>query len=149
MKKISYLLFVFFFPLFITACGQAPKVAKVGEPAPDFTLVDLQGKTWTLSQLKGQVVFVNFWATWCPPCRDEMPSMQKLFTRQPEDKFKMLAILSKDDPVLADAFAEKVNITMPILVDQNNAVGRKYGLTGLPETYIVDKQGVVREKYRR
>ena len=121
----------------MSKCKELPQLEN---PPQIFTLVDRQGKSWTLSELKGQVVFINFWATWCPPCREEMPSMQKLYTRQPKDKFKMLAILNKDDPVLADAFAEKIIITMPILVDQNNAVGRKYGLTGLPETYIVDKQ---------
>ena len=147
MNKLLHLILLIFVFLFFAGCEQVQRVATVGKPAPDFTLVDRQGKSWTLSELKGQVVFINFWATWCPPCREEMPSMQKLYTRQPEDKFKMLAILNKDDPVLADAFAEKIKITIPILDDQNNAVGRKYGLTGLPETFIVDKQGVVREKF--
>jgi len=118
----------------------------LGTPAPDFSLVDRQGKTWTLSELKGQVVFVNFWATWCPPCREEMPSMQKLYTMMPKDKFKMLAILNRDDPALADSFAKKLGLTMPILDDQPNIVGVNYGLTGLPETYIVDKKGILREK---
>ena len=110
MKKLSLLIMVFCLPLFIAACGERPKVATVGEPAPDFTLVDLKGKTWTLSELKGQVIFVNFWATWCPPCREEMPSMQHLYTTQPEDKFTMLAILNKDEPALADTFAAKFGI---------------------------------------
>ncbi len=147
MRKLSLLILIFCLPLFITACGQEPKVATVGKPAPDFTLVDRKGKTWTLSELKGQVVFINFWATWCPPCRDEMPSMQKLYATQPKDKFKMLAVLNKDDPALADIFAAKLGITMPILDDQDNTAGKEYGLTGLPETYIVDKLGVLRKKF--
>ena len=147
MKKFSFLLLVFCFALFLAACGQGTKVATVGELAPDFTLVDRTGQTWTLSELKGQVVFVNFWATWCPPCREEMPSMQKLYTMMPKDKFKMLAILNKDDPALADSFAAKLGVTMPILDDQKNIVGPTYGLTGLPETFIIDKQGVLREKF--
>jgi peroxiredoxin len=134
-------------PLFISACGEAPKVAAVGMTAPDFTLVDRTGKTWTLSELRGQVVFVNFWATWCPPCREEMPSMQRLYSSLPKDKFKMLAILSNDKPELADSFAAKLGITLPILHDLASVVGPKYGLTGLPETFIVDKQGVLREKF--
>ncbi|MBE9520177.1 MAG: TlpA family protein disulfide reductase [Proteobacteria bacterium] len=146
MKKLSLLILLFFLPLFIAACGQGPNVAEVGKPAPDFTLVDRKGKTWTLSELKGQVVFVNFWATWCPPCREEMPSMQRLHTTLPKDKFKMLAILNKDEPTLADNFAVTHGITMPILDDQANNVGSKYGLTGLPETFIIDKQGILREK---
>jgi peroxiredoxin len=146
MKKNLHFIFILFLPLLFTACGQEPEIATVGKPAPDFTLVDRKGNSWTLSELKGQVVFINFWATWCPPCREEMPSMQNLYTKQPKDTFKMLAVLNKDDPVLADAFAAKFNITMPILDDQNNTVGKEYGLTGLPETFIVDKQGVLREK---
>ncbi len=133
--------------LLIAACGQGPKVATVGKPAPDFSLVDRKGKTWTLSELKGQVVFVNFWATWCPPCREEMPSMQRLYTMLPKDKFKMLAVLNKDNPAVADDFAAKFGLTMPILDDQANQVGPRYGLTGIPETFIVDKQGVLREKF--
>ena len=97
MKKFSFIA-VLLTLLLVGGCGKAPKVATVGKPAPDFTLVDLSGKTWTLSELKGQVVFVNFWATWCPPCREEMPSMQRLFSMLPKDKFKMLAVLNKDDP---------------------------------------------------
>ncbi|MBU0674120.1 MAG: TlpA family protein disulfide reductase [Proteobacteria bacterium] len=145
MKKLSLIL-LFCIPLFIAACGKEPKIATVGEPAPDFTLVDVQGKTWTLSQLKGQVIFINFWATWCPPCREEMPSMQRLLTKMPTDKFKMLAVLHKDTSEAADQFAKKLNLTIPILLDPNNQTGSKYGLTGVPETYIVDKQGVLREK---
>ncbi|MCK4839060.1 MAG: TlpA family protein disulfide reductase [Desulfobulbaceae bacterium] len=147
MKKISLLILAVCLPLFIAACGQGPKVATVGESAPDFSLVDRKGKIWTLSELKGQVVFVNFWATWCPPCREEMPSMQRLYTMLPKDKFKMLAILTQDNPAVADDFASKLGITMPILDDQDNQIGPAYGLTGVPETFIVDKQGVLREKF--
>jgi peroxiredoxin len=147
MKKLSFLILLCCLSLFLTACGQGPKKVEIGEPAPDFTLVDLQGKTWTLSELKGQVVFVNFWATWCPPCREEMPSMQELHTMLPKDKFKMLAILNGDDPALADIFAKKLDLTMPILNDQDNTVGAVYGLTGLPETFIIDNQGILREKF--
>jgi len=147
MKKLSLLILLCCLPFFFSACGQGPKVATVGERAPDFTLVDLKGKTWTLSELKGQVVFVNFWATWCPPCIEEMPSMQKLYTMLPQDKFKMLAILNNDNPAIASSFATKFGITIPILNDRDNKVGPEYGLTGVPETFIVDKQGVVREKF--
>ncbi len=64
----------------LTGCGDKAAGPVVGEAAPDFTLKDTTGKTWQLSQLRGQVVFINFWATWCPPCLKELPSMQKLFT---------------------------------------------------------------------
>ena len=73
--------------------------------------------------------------------------MQRLFTMLPKDDFKMLAVLENDDPARADSFAAKVGITIPILVDRDKKVGQKYGLTGVPETFIVDKQGVLREKF--
>ena len=147
MKKISLFLILFCFSLFLVACKEQPKIAAKGSPAPDFTLVDLQGKTWTLSELKGQVIFVNFWATWCPPCVEEMPSMQRLYTMLPKDKFKMLAILNSDEPAIAKAFSEKFGITIPILDDQQNIIGPKYGITGVPETFIIDRQGIIREKF--
>ncbi len=135
------------FLLLLVACGSDTQVAEVGKAAPDFSLVDRQGKTWTLTELKGQVVFVNFWATWCPPCREEMPSMQKLYDMLPKDKFKMLAILNNDSPTLADSFAAKLGLTMPILDDQANTVGPKYGLTGVPETFIINKKGKIVRKF--
>lgn len=73
--------------------------------------------------------------------------MQKLFNVMPKDKFKMVAILNRDSPANADEFVKKLGITIPILDDQANNVGNMYGITGLPETYIVDKQGILREKY--
>lgn len=133
--------------LLITSCGHVPEMTTVGKPAPDFSLVDLTGRTWTLSELKGQVVFVNFWATWCPPCREEMPAMQRLYKTLPPEGFKMLAILSKDAPAQGASFARKLNITFPILDDQNNQIGPKYGLTGVPETFIIDQHGILREKF--
>ena len=105
---------------------------------------ELCGYAWTE---KGQVVFVNFWATWCAPCREEMPSMQKLYEILPKDKFKMLAILNNDDPALADGFAAKLGLTMPILNDQANTVGPKYGLIGVPETFIINKKGMLVRKF--
>ncbi len=138
---------------FLSACGQEQEQENnaletaIDKPAPDFTLVDLEGKTWTLSELQGQVVFLNFWATWCPPCVKEMPSMQNLYTALPKDQFKMLAVLNRDDPAIAGAFVEKLDITIPVLIDQENLIGSQYGLTGVPETFIIDKQGIIREKF--
>jgi cytochrome c biogenesis protein CcmG, thiol:disulfide interchange protein DsbE len=146
MKKLLFIALIFCLPLFIFACGLESTVLKVGDPAPNFSLIDRQGKTWTLFELKGQVVFINFWATWCPPCLKELPSMQRLYTMLPKNSFKMLAILNKDKMTLADFVANQKGITIPILDDTQNVVGSKYFLTGLPETFIVDKQGIIREK---
>ena len=144
MKKL--LRFSLILSLLIFACGQEPATVKVGDPAPDFSLVDLVGKTWVLSELKGQVVFINFWTTWCPPCMKELPSMQKLYEPLPTDKFKMLAVLNNDKPAGANFIANQNGFTMPILDDSQRLTGAKYAITGLPETFIVDKLGIVRKK---
>ena len=126
---------------------QRPLVASIGSLAPDFDLQDIDGNRWRLSDLEGQVVFINFWATWCPPCREEMPSMQELYDTMPKDRFKMLSILSNDDPTMAASFAAKGGFKFPILIDPYSKIGKAYGLTGVPETFIVDKQGILRQKY--
>ena len=146
MKKSTLLILLFGLSLFVAACQQGPG-ARVGEPAPDFDTVDMNGDVWSLSQFKGQVVFINFWATWCAPCREEMPSMQRLYAKLPKDTFKMLALFNNDKPEAVEKFVAKLGLTMPILSDEYNIIGKRYGLTGLPETFIVDKQGVLREKF--
>ncbi|MBA3003194.1 MAG: TlpA family protein disulfide reductase [Desulfurivibrio sp.] len=147
MKRLFSLVAILCLTFLLVACGPRKDVAQVGKPAPQFTLVDTKGKTWNLAELKGKVVFLNFWATWCPPCREEMPSMQTVHTLMANDSFVMLAVLNNDAPALADAMAAKIGTTFPILIDPNSTVANSYGLTGVPETYIIDKQGVVREKF--
>jgi cytochrome c biogenesis protein CcmG, thiol:disulfide interchange protein DsbE len=133
--------------LLLVACGQRAKMAEIGQPAPGFKLVDTNGTTWNLEDLKGKVVFLNFWATWCPPCRQELPSMQRVHATMPADTFVMLTILSNDDPAIASSLAAKIGATFPILIDPKNKAAQAYGLTGVPETYIIDKQGMLREKF--
>lgn len=131
----------------LAGCGDNPAGPVIGKAAPNFTLKDTTGKTWQLSQLKGQVVFINFWATWCPPCLKELPSMQRLFTMMPPDQFKMLAVLNNDKLSLGEFITRQNGYTMPVLDDSDNQAGTQYGLTGLPETFIVDKDGILREKF--
>ena len=146
MKKTFFFLLACCLVFLISGCGESP-VAAVGKPAPNLDTVDMKGDVWSLSKQKGQVVFVNFWATWCAPCREEMPSMQQLYAKMPKDKFKMVALYNRDKPELVKNFVTKLGITIPILDDQQNILGERYGLTGLPETFIVDKKGVIREKF--
>ena len=146
MKKTFFFLLACCLVFLISGCGESP-VAAVGKPAPNLDTVDMKGDVWSLSKQKGQVVFVNFWATWCAPCREEMPSMQRLYAKMPKDKFKMVALYNRDKPELVKNFVTKLGITIPILDDQQNILGERYGLTGLPETFIVDKKGVIREKF--
>ena len=145
MKRIHFPALTVLVVLTLISCGPR-EVAEVGKPAPNFVLQGSQGTTVDLSTLKGQVVFVNFWATWCPPCREEMPSMQALFRSLPADKFKMLAILYKDKYEVAQSYASKLRLTFPILDDPEMRASQAYGITGVPETFIIDAEGIVREK---
>jgi len=137
--------------LLATGCkdsGPAGTLLEAGRPAPDFALEDLEGRTWRLSEQRGKVIFLNFWATWCPPCRQEMPDMEALhremtLTGQP---FQMLAVLSNDDPANGALMAEKIGLTFPILKDEEALTAQAYGLTGIPETFIIDGNGMVRER---
>ncbi len=113
-------------------------------PAPDFVARDLQGKPTRLSELRGKVVFLNLWATWCAPCREEMPSLEMLQRDMAGMDFVILAV--SEDATGAEAvkpYVDEFGFTFPILLSPDGAVGRKYGITGYPETFIIDKTGQV------
>jgi peroxiredoxin len=135
----------------LSGCGptdeQLQGKAIKGQPAPNFMLTDLTGKEWQLSDLRGKVVFINFWATWCPPCIQELPSMEALKQRLSTASFQMLTILYSDRPELGQSMVNKSGYSFPVLIDTDAAVGRQYGLTGVPETFIIDPQGILREKF--
>jgi len=120
----------------------------VGMTAPNFSLPDLQGKTQRLTDYRGKVVFLNFWATWCKPCKEEMPSMQMLWDNLKNQDFMMLAVsmdrvtTTKDIP----SFVETLKLSFPILTDSWGQTDKRYKLMGVPETYIIDQNGVLREK---
>lgn len=119
----------------------------VGLEAPHLSLGDTSGKTLSLSDLRGSVVFVNFWASWCQPCKDEMPSVQALFNRfKDAPGFRMVTILYRDDPARARSFLSQNGFQLPVFLDPDGTSAAAYGVTGVPETYIVDKRGVLREK---
>jgi len=120
----------------------------VGMAAPDFTLPDMAGKNQQLSDYRGKVIFLNFWATWCKPCKEEMPSMQVLWDNLKKEDFVMLAI-SMDRVTTTkeiSPFVENLKLTFPILTDSWGQTDKRYKLMGVPETYIIDQDGVLREK---
>lgn len=122
-------------------------LVKVGDEAPNFQLRDLAGNLVTLSQLRGKVVLLNFWATWCGPCRVEMPAMEQLYRTFPRREFEILAVST--DPqgaVVTRPFQQEMGFTFPILHDSEFRVGLTYGARTLPMTFMVDRQGVIRQK---
>ena len=118
-----------------------------GIPAPDFTFPGLDGKMVSLSDYKGKVVLVNIWATWCPPCVDEMPSMEKLYRKFKGENFEILAI-SIDEPgsEAVAPFMKKTRLTFPALIDSKGAIKPVYRISGIPESFIIDKHGILIKK---
>jgi peroxiredoxin len=110
--------------------------------APDFTLPDLDGRPVRLRDLRGKLVFLNIWATWCPPCRLEMPSMERLYQTFKETAFAMLAVsIDRQGVEAVKPFMAELQLTLPVLLDQKSEVARQYGLRGLPMTYLIDPDG--------
>lgn len=120
----------------------------VGMPAPDFSLPDLEGKKRQLSDYRGKVIFLNFWATWCKPCKEEMPSMEVLWENFKNEDFVMLAVSMDRVTTQKDIspFIESLKLTFPILTDSWGQTDKRYKLMGVPETYIIDQNGILREK---
>jgi peroxiredoxin len=120
---------------------------KLGEPAPNFQLQDLDGHLVTLSDLRGKVVLLNFWATWCGPCRVEMPAMEKLYRTFLRKDFEILAVSTDAQGVaVTRPFQQENHLTFPILHDPDYLVGLTYGARSLPMTFMVDRQGIVRHQ---
>jgi len=155
MRRLNVLLLSMFMVLllfFNSGCEKISGSAKnqkmeIGKTAPDFVLQDSSGKVWQLSKLKGKVVFVNFWATWCKPCRDEMPSIEALNKAMAGKPFQMLTIAFNDDPERANNFAKNLGATFPVLGNPREELSQAYMITGVPETFLIDTEGILRHKF--
>jgi len=110
-------------------------------PTPDFTLPTAQGKQLALKSFRGKVVFLNFWASWCAPCREEMPAMERLYQEFKNRNFVVLAVNVKDKRSDALAFIKELKLTYPIVFDSDARVGLLYGAWGLPTTYLIGAKG--------
>jgi peroxiredoxin len=106
----------------------------------DFTLTDLQGTAWHLRDLRGKVVLVNFWATWCPPCRKEMPDLQALYDRYKGQGFLVLSISDEESAKVAPFISER-KITYPVLLDPGRKVNESFEVTGIPKSFVYDREG--------
>lgn len=115
-------------------------------PAPNFTLESVSGDEITLGDLVGKIVFVNFWAAWCEPCREEMPVLQKYYDKYPE-KLIILAINAQDSQDSMLAYRNELNLTFPILIDPDNAVHRRYLVRGFPTSFIIDPEGILKVQH--
>lgn len=113
-------------------------------PAPDFALIDTGGKQLKLSGLQGEVVMINFWASWCAPCRQEMPLLDSLSKRYKNLGFTLLGVNVEEDPEKAKGVLKTIPVTFPILFDTKNEVSKLYNLVAMPSTVLVDRNGKIR-----
>jgi thiol-disulfide isomerase/thioredoxin len=111
--------------------------------AIDFELEDLDGNTRSLSSFRGKVVFLNFWATWCGPCRIEMPSMQRVYNELKDEGFEIVAVDLREDKRVVKKFVKEYELTFPVLLDKTGTVGGIYSARSIPTTYIIDRDGFI------
>ncbi len=114
-----------------------------GAPAPDFALQTLDGRTYRLSELRGRAVLINFWATWCGPCRTEMPAIEEVYRRYGDGRLVVLAVNVEEDADRVAPFVQRLGLSFPILLDRDGTVSRRYRITGLPTTYLIRPDGAV------
>ncbi|OYD07834.1 thiol-disulfide oxidoreductase ResA [Paludifilum halophilum] len=135
------------FALYQTISGKQSKSPEVGEKAPDFELKTLDGETMKLSDLRGQAVLINFWATWCEPCRDEMPAIQNVYDRYKEQGFEVVAVNIAEAPVSVRGFARQLELDFPILLDRDRKVTNQYDIGPIPSSLLIDQEGKVVRKH--
>jgi len=151
MKRlVSVMGMVFLVGMIVLFVSCSEKKAEVAEGilAPKLDVRDVRsGQALDISQLNGKVVFVNFWASWCPPCKEEMPSIEALYRELlKNDSFRMVTILYKDDAKTATDYMTANSYTFPLFTDNDGISAKHYGVTGVPETYLIDKKGVLRKR---
>ncbi len=128
----------------LIAAGSLAASDLTGQPAPDFSLKSATGENLRLSEFRGDVVMINFWATWCGPCRQEMPLLDELFTRYQRVGFNLLGVNIDDDSRRAMKMIEDLGVSFPVLFDENKEVSKLYQVEAMPVTVIVDREGTVR-----
>jgi peroxiredoxin len=111
--------------------------------AEDFSLPMPDGRTFRLSDQRGKVVFINFWATWCPPCREEMPAMERLYAQQKNGPFTMVAVSLDANPAMVGPYVERARLTFPVALDPKMDLANSYGVRALPASFVVDPRGMV------
>lgn len=147
MKQVMrWLILSSMFALMVGCAKESPPAVE-GNPAPNLKVTGRDGKTVQLSDLRGEVVMVNFWATWCPPCREEIPSLMRLNAAMAGKPFRMLAVsIDEGGAAKVEQFLRTTGSTLPVFFDPARKAGNRYGITGVPETFIIDKKGVIVKK---
>jgi cytochrome c biogenesis protein CcmG/thiol:disulfide interchange protein DsbE len=128
--------------------SEADTVLQVGQAAPDFALESLTGEKVRLSDLKGKPVVINFWATWCPPCRKEMPEFQQVYDQYRDAGLQFYAINVGESKVAVEDYRQRLGVHFPILIDKNEEAQTAYKILPLPSTFFIDREGIIRGVYQ-
>jgi len=128
-----------------TSCPHEAPAPEVGKQAPDFELNTLDGQTVALSQLKGQPVLLNFWATWCGPCTHEMPFLQQVYQDWHEEELVLLAVNVGESSSQVSQFMQSEGFSFTVLLDSSGNTAQQYNIVGIPTTFFIDSKGVIRE----
>jgi cytochrome c biogenesis protein CcmG/thiol:disulfide interchange protein DsbE len=150
MKRLSVIVAVFFVGLLMAgwvACGQTNAAPEARAAAADFQLTDLNGKPLSLSSLKGKVVLLDFWATWCPPCRMELPHFKELYAAYKGKGLEMVGLSVGEQADTVKSFAKENNLTYAIALSAPKIEQAYGGIRGIPTTFLIDKQGRIAKKY--
>lgn len=126
--------------------GMGSKPPQIGSPAPSFEAETVERKTVSLNDYRGKVVLLTFWATWCEPCKKEMPEIQAAFEEHKGEGFVVLGINFGEKPKEAEKLVEAMGLTFPILIDRKVEVAEHYGVINLPVTFFIDQDGIIRER---
>ena len=139
--NMSKFLLILLMSMWIVAPANA---ASIQGKAPNFTLKSNTGKNVKLSELRGQVILLNFWASWCGPCRQEMPLLEKLHKRYSALGFTVLGVNVEEDPRKAKTLLKDISVSFPILFDTSNKVSKEYNVSAMPSTVMIDRDGNMR-----
>jgi thiol-disulfide isomerase/thioredoxin len=134
--------------LALLCLGGAAVAADVSGPAPDFTLKSRDGSNLKLSELRGDVVMINFWASWCGPCRQEMPLLEDLHAKYQKLGFTLLGVNVEEDTAAANRMLKDIPVSFPVLYDPQNTVSKLYNVQAMPTTVLVDRDGKLRYLHR-
>jgi peroxiredoxin len=129
-------------------CAALAGASEMSVPAPDFTLKSRSGENIRLSELRGNVVMVNFWASWCGPCRQEMPLLDDLYQEYRDYGFELLGINVDENQADAERMLERIPVSFPVLFDPESTVSKEYGVDAMPSTLLIDRDGNARYLHR-